>query len=49
MLLLIVVVLVILWALGFFAQVGGSFIHLVLLVALIVLIYDLLTRSRRNV
>jgi uncharacterized protein DUF5670 len=40
----IVIVLLILWALGFVAfHVGGSLIHLLLVVALIVVIYRVLT------
>jgi hypothetical protein len=39
----IIVVLVVLWLLGFALHVGGSLIHLLLVVALIVLIYNLLT------
>jgi hypothetical protein len=43
-LLLLIIVLVILWALGFFAfSVGGSLIHLLLVIALLVLVYRLLT------
>jgi 4-hydroxybenzoate polyprenyltransferase len=43
----IIVVLVVLWLLGFIGQIGGSFIHLLLLVAAVVLIYDLITRGNR--
>jgi hypothetical protein len=40
----LVVILLILWALGFVAfNVGGSLIHLLLVIALIVIIYRLLT------
>ena len=40
----IVVILVILWAVGFFALPGvGSLIHILLVVALIVIVYRLLT------
>lgn len=46
MLLLIALILAILWLLGFIGHIGGGFIHLLLIVALIVLIYDLITRSR---
>ena len=43
----IVVVLLILWALGFVAfHVGGTLIHLLLVVALIVVIYRVLTRRK---
>ena len=41
------IVLIILWALGFFAiHVGGSLIHLLLVIALIVIIYRLVTGRR---
>jgi hypothetical protein len=36
----IVIILVILWALGFFAGIG-SFIHLLLVVALVIVVYRL--------
>ena len=42
----ILVILLILWLLGFIGHVGGSFIHLLLVVAVIVLIYNLLTGRR---
>lgn len=42
----IVVVLVVLWLLGLIVHIGGGLIHLLLIVALIVLIYNLITRSR---
>ena len=44
MLITLAIVLVILWALGFLAfNVGGSLIHLLLVIALIVIVYRLLT------
>lgn len=43
----IFVVLVILWLLGFSFQIGGSLIHALLVIAVIVLVYNLLT-SRRS-
>jgi hypothetical protein len=44
MLITLAIVLVILWALGFVAfNVGGGLIHLLLVVALIVIVYRLLT------
>jgi len=46
MLLTIFIVLVILWALGILAHIGGGLINLVLLVALIVLVYDFVSRRR---
>lgn len=48
MLLLIAGVLVVLWLLGFIGHVGGSFIHLLLVIAVIVVIYHLV-RGRRAV
>jgi Family of unknown function (DUF5670) len=44
----ILVVLVILWLLGFSMHVGGGLIHLLLVVALVVLIFNLVT-GRRHV
>jgi hypothetical protein len=43
---LILVILVVLWLLGFAFSVGGPLIHLLLVVALIVLIYQLVTGRR---
>lgn len=45
----IFVVLVILWLLGFGFHVGGGLIHLLLVVALVVLIFNLMTGRRRVV
>ena len=42
----IIVVLVILWLLGFSLHIGGSLIHLLLVLAVIVLIFNLLTGRR---
>ena len=42
----VVVVLVVLWLLGLIVPIGGGLIHLLLVVALIVLVYNLITRSR---
>lgn len=40
----IAIVLLVLWALGFFAfNVGGSLIHILLVLALIVVVYRLIT------
>jgi hypothetical protein len=44
----IIVILVILWLLGFTIHIGGALINLLLLVAVIVFIYDLITRRRRH-
>ena len=42
----ILIILLILWLLGFIGNVGGGFIHLLLVVAVIVLVYNLLTGRR---
>ncbi len=42
----IVVVLVVLWLLGFILNVGGGLIHLLLIVALILIVYNLIMHSR---
>ena len=45
----VVVVLVILWLLGWLAlHIGGSLIHLLLIVAVIVLLYNLFVGMRRR-
>lgn len=49
MLLIIAAVLAILWLFGFIAQIGGNLIHLLLLAALIILVYDLVVRNRARV
>jgi Family of unknown function (DUF5670) len=42
----IFVVLVILWLLGFSLHVGGSLIHLLLVVGLVILVINLVSRRR---
>ena len=42
----IFVILVILWLLGFSLNIGGGLIHLLLVIAVIVLIYNLITGRR---
>lgn len=42
----IIVILVILWLLGFSFSIGGGLIHILLVIALIVLVYNLLTGRR---
>jgi Family of unknown function (DUF5670) len=42
----IFVILVILWLLGFSFNIGGGLIHLLLVIAVIVLIYNLITGRR---
>jgi hypothetical protein len=44
----IFVVLVILWLLGFSLNIGGGLIHALLVIALIVLIYNLITGRRHT-
>ena len=46
MLLTIAIILVILWALGFAVNIGGGLIHILIVIALIVFIYDMITRRR---
>jgi hypothetical protein len=43
----ILVVLLVMWLLGFGLHVGGALIHLLLVVALVVLVINLLGRRRR--
>ncbi len=40
------VILVVLWLLGFIAHVGGSLIHLVLVIAVVVLVFQLISGRR---
>jgi len=44
----ILVILFVLWLLGFSFHVGGSLIHLLLVIALVVLVINLLTGRRGN-
>jgi hypothetical protein len=43
----IVAVLLILWLLGFSFSIGGGLIHLILVVALVIVVINLLSGSRR--
>jgi hypothetical protein len=43
----IIVILVVLWLLGFSFHIGGALIHLLLVIAVIVLIYNLIAGRRR--
>ena len=46
----VVIVLVVLWLLGWLAiHIGGGFIHLLLVIAIIVLLYNLFVGRRRTV
>ncbi len=42
----ILVIVLILWLLGFLLNVGGGLIHILLVIAVIILIYNLLTGRR---
>lgn len=46
MLWMVVVVLLVLWLLGFSMSIGGSLIHLLLVVALAIIIINLVSRRR---
>jgi hypothetical protein len=46
MLYTIAVILIVLWLFGFIAHVGGGLIHLLLVVAVIVILYRLVTGRR---
>ncbi len=46
MLYTIVVILLVLWLLGFAIHIGGSLIHLLLVVAVVVFLYQLITSRR---
>ena len=49
MLVAIAIILVILWALGFFVvHIGGGLIHILLVIALIAFIYNMLVGRRRT-
>jgi hypothetical protein len=43
---LFLVVLLILWLLGFSLNVGGGLIHILLVIAVVVLVYNMITRRR---
>lgn len=47
MLMTIAIILAVLWFLGFITEVGGGLIHLLLVVALVVFIYNMVTGRRR--
>jgi hypothetical protein len=44
----IFVVLLVLWLLGFSLHIGGGLIHILIVVALIVLVFNLVSGSRRG-
>jgi hypothetical protein len=47
MLYTVVVILVILWLLGLITHIAGSLIHLLLVIALVVLIFNLISGRKR--
>lgn len=49
MLVTIAVILAVLWAVGFFAvEIGGGLIHILLVIALAVFIYNMVASNRQN-
>lgn len=44
----IVVILIVLWLLGLVGSIGGSLIHLLLVAALIIILYNFFVRGRRS-
>ncbi|MDP2299377.1 MAG: lmo0937 family membrane protein [Coriobacteriia bacterium] len=42
----IIVILVVLWLLGFSFNIGGGLVHILLVIALIVLVYNFVTGRR---
>lgn len=42
----ILIILIVLWALGFGFGIAGSLVHLILVIALIVLVYQLITGKK---
>jgi hypothetical protein len=49
MLYTIIVILLVLWLLGLIGHIGGGLIHILLVVALIVFIYNMITGRRTGV
>ena len=45
----IIVVLIVLWLLGVVIHIGGAFIHLLLVVALVVFIYRMITGRKKGI
>ena len=43
----IIILLLILWLLGFSLSIAGGFIHLLIVIALVLVVYDLFFRRRR--
>jgi hypothetical protein len=48
MLLTIAGILVLLWLLGFLGHIGGDLVHILIVVAIIVFIYDFIVRRRNT-
>jgi len=46
MLLTIAIIIAVLWLLGFALNIGGGLIHILIVIALIVFIYDMIARRR---
>jgi len=46
MLTTIIGILIVLWLLGLIGNIGGGLVHLLLVIALIVFVYDILTKRR---
>ena len=44
----VVVILFVLWLIGLVAHIAGGFIHILLVIAVVVLLYNLLVGSRRG-
>lgn len=42
----VIVILFVLWLIGLVAHIAGGFIHILLIVAVVLLIWNLITRSR---
>ena len=42
----IAVILVVMWLLGFFLHLAGTLIHLLLVIALVTILFDVITRRR---
>ncbi len=47
MLITIVIILAVLWALGFAIDIGGGMIHILLVAALVVFIYNMLAKRQK--
>jgi hypothetical protein len=45
----IITVLFVLWLIGLVAHIGGGLIHLLLVVALVLLVYNLITKGRATI